>query len=72
MYIYKYIYIYIYIYLFMYPPNKRSFRGPAGVGRGLDSVSGPKLVRGSWPPVDHGTDNMYSSTVSNRPLGPKF
>ena len=30
-------------------PNKLSFRGPGGVGRGLDSVGRPKSVRGNWP-----------------------
>ena len=29
--------------------NKRSFRGPGGVVRGLDSVSRIKSVRGNWP-----------------------
>ena len=28
--------------------NKRSFRGLGGVGRGIDSVGGPKSVRGNW------------------------
>ena len=40
MYIYKYLYI---------SPNKRSFRGPGGVGRGLDSLRGPKSVHRNWP-----------------------
>ena len=30
-------------------PNKRSFRGPGGVGRRLDSRSGTETVRGNWP-----------------------
>ena len=29
--------------------SKRSFRGPGGVGRGVDLRNWPKLVRGSWP-----------------------
>ena len=32
-----YIYIYTYICAFIYSPIKRSFGGPGGVGRGLDS-----------------------------------
>ena len=30
-------------------PNKRIFRGPSDVVRGLDSVTTPKSVRGNWP-----------------------
>ena len=30
-------------------PNKRSFRGPGGVGRGLENVWRPKPVYGNWP-----------------------
>ena len=56
-----YIYIYInnislslslslYIYIYIYnPPNKRRFRGPGGVGRGLDSVARP--VNGNYSPL---------------------
>ena len=69
-------------------PNKRSFRGPGGVRRGLDSLTGPKSVRRNrplWSPVvsrrplvDDGTDNIdiyiyiYSSEVSNTTWGPKI
>jgi hypothetical protein len=60
-----YIYIYIYnspnerrlrvslslsIYIYIYnSPNKRRFRGPGGVGRGLDSVARP--VNGNYSPL---------------------
>ena len=50
--IYIYIIFYIYYYDFhyyYYSPNKRSFRGPGGVVRGLGSVRGPKSVHGNWP-----------------------
>ena len=30
-------------------PNKRSFRGPGGVSRELNSVNAPKSVRRNWP-----------------------
>ena len=33
----------------LYSPNKRSFRGPGGFVRGLDSLGGPKSVHGNWP-----------------------
>jgi hypothetical protein len=33
----------------VYSPNKRSFRGPGGVGRGLDFLRGPKSVHGNCP-----------------------
>ena len=33
----------------IFPPNKRSWRGPGGIARGLDSVTVPKSVSGSWP-----------------------
>ena len=79
-----YIFVYLYIYLYTYSPNKRSFRGPGGAGR--DCRSGPKICarelasvasratpRGlPWPSVDDGTDDMYSSKVSNTTLGPIF
>ena len=42
-------------------PNKRSFRGLGGVGRGLDSVTAPKSVRGKWP--------LWSPVVSRGLLG---
>ena len=67
-----------------YSPDRLRFRVSGGVGRGLDSVTGPKSVRGNWPlwppgvsrglpwpPVDDGTDNTYSSKVSNTALGPQ-
>ena len=68
-------------------PSKRSFRGPGGINRGLESATRPKSVRGNWPlwsfvvlrglwwpPVDNGTDDMYISffKVSNKTLGPKL
>ena len=39
----------LFIYLSSHSPNKRSFRGPNGVVRGLGFVNGPRSVRGSWP-----------------------
>ena len=30
-------------------PKTRSFRGPGGAFRGLDSFTGPNPLRGSWP-----------------------
>ena len=35
--------------MFIYSPNKRSFRGPGGVGRRLDSIRRPKSAHGNWP-----------------------
>ena len=35
--------------LLVFSLNKRRFRGPGGVVRGLDFVTGPKSVRGNWP-----------------------
>ena len=32
-----------------FSPNKRSFMGPGGVVRGLDSLTVPTSVRGNWP-----------------------
>ena len=71
-----------YMILLSNSPNQRSFRGPGGAGRGLDFGAGPKSVRGDWPlwspvvfrglqgpPVDDGTDNRYSSKVSNTTSG---
>ena len=43
-----------FIDLFLHSLNQRSFKGPGGVGGGLDSLTGPKDVRGNWlllPPV---------------------
>ena len=64
-------------------PNKRSFRGHGGVGRGLDLGGWAEICerelasvvsvvsRGfQAPPVDDGTDNRYISKVSNTTLGP--
>ena len=45
-----YMYAY-FIYLFecsACSENKRSFRGPGGVGRGLDSATAPKSVRSNY------------------------
>ena len=35
--------------VFDFSPNKRSFRGPGGFVRGLDSLGGAKSVHGNWP-----------------------
>ena len=63
----------------------RTFSGPSGVVRRLDSVSQPKSVRGTrpirspvvscglpWPPVDDGKDDIYSSEGSHTTLAYKF
>ena len=39
----------LFAYAFSYSPNKRSFRGPGGIVRGLDSVARQKSVHGNWP-----------------------
>ena len=36
---------------FVFSPNKRSFRGPGGVGRELESVGGLKSVARRCPPL---------------------
>ena len=50
-----------FIYTFINSPNKRSFRGPGGVVRGLDSVRGPKSVHGNWPPLSPALSPDYFS-----------
>ena len=50
MYIYIYIYIYNIIYLYNHlSPNRRSLRGPGGVGERLDSPTAPKSVHENLP-----------------------
>ena len=84
----SFIFGYLYTSFFCHffdSPNKRSFKGPGGVGRGLDLQNWPKSMRGNlplWSPVvsrglqgisvDDGTDNRYSSEASNMTLKPKF
>ena len=80
MYLYSYIYIYIerererdIQLLFRYSfPNKRSYRGPGGVCRGLDSLGGRNLCAGTGlcchPRSPGGLPGLPSSPVVFRGL----
>jgi len=41
--------MYLFILEYIYSPNKRSFRGPGGFVRGLDSLGGQNLCMGTGP-----------------------
>ena len=48
---------------YIYFSNKRSFRGPGGLGRGLDLRNQPKSVRENWPLWPPGGSRGLPSTT---------